>query len=257
MKRVLTVDDDKTCQRLLEKFIKKAGFEPILCQNGAEAWERFQQDDFGVVITDYEMPLLNGLELLERIKKNKPDIPVIIFTGAKDTRLKKQAWDLGVFDFLFKPLDYDYLSHTLRAAYTFGLPDKLKNQKKHKTPDPTLTTRKNKEDLFANLIEAIGYEAVLETTQEFYTQSKEDIQLLQNSIGQFEPHPEISKVAHRLKGAAASLGLEKLAQSCEELESINKNHKSAMELLERLIQKDLEAALQSLQTKLASFEKSA
>jgi DNA-binding NtrC family response regulator len=80
-KTILLADDDVNLSRVLEFQLTEAGYKVSMAQDGAEALDVFRDDDFDCVITDLRMPKLSGLELLEKIKDLKAEIPVIVITA--------------------------------------------------------------------------------------------------------------------------------------------------------------------------------
>ncbi len=93
----------------------KKGFETILAGSGEEALEKIDQDP-DVVILDIKMPGIDGHEALAKIKKLKPNLPVIMLTGHEDQPSARDALVEGAFDYLSKPCDIDYLTEKIQEA---------------------------------------------------------------------------------------------------------------------------------------------
>lgn len=102
-KKVLVVEDDDSMRSVLEDFISVCGFEVVAVSDGALAWELWNQDDFKIVISDINMPILSGIELLKRIKYVNPVFPVILITGVSISSAKKEAEKYNVDEFFSKP----------------------------------------------------------------------------------------------------------------------------------------------------------
>ena len=79
--KVLIVDDEEICVKALNHCLRLFGFETSIARDGLEALRRMDEDKPEVVITDMNMPNMNGLELLKTIEKQFDDIPVILMTG--------------------------------------------------------------------------------------------------------------------------------------------------------------------------------
>jgi len=105
MKKILIVDDDAINRRLIVIFIKKIGeFELVEAENGLEALNIIKGGGIDLILLDIQMPVMNGVELLEIIKKddNYKNIPVAVLT-TDDTR-KQEIESLGVVGILIKPV---------------------------------------------------------------------------------------------------------------------------------------------------------
>ena len=116
---LLLVEDDATILKGLKTSFpwEKEGFRLVdTATNGREAWQKLQTTPVHVVLTDINMPYVDGLELTFRVKKQFPDILVILFTGYETFEYAKEALKLGVFDFLLKPVHPNNLKKSLQSA---------------------------------------------------------------------------------------------------------------------------------------------
>lgn len=109
------VDDEKRFRETTRKILERNGFQTILAENGTEALKCLDQSP-DVAILDIRMPGMDGHEVLEKIIKLKPDLPVIMLTGHGDKDSAEQSLVLGAFDYLSKPCDIDLLSDKIREA---------------------------------------------------------------------------------------------------------------------------------------------
>lgn len=218
MVRVLVADDDPTCLAVVAGISKAAGFQVVTATDGVAAWEKFEEHKPDMVITDHNMPRLTGLGLLKRIKDQHPHVPVVIFTSESDIKLKKKAWDAGVFDFLSKPVSGKHLTHVLKIAVAFEIKAAVDAGIEVERLDNGLEECRQVEEL----AEIIGVEAVLETIQQFVEQLDRDFdemkKLSADTCAQLE---KISQWAHRLKGAHSGLGLARFARQFNDLESMS------------------------------------
>lgn len=116
MGRVLIVDDEESVRRVLTLQIKRLGHEAIEADTGLKAWELIKKEKLHAIITDLKMPEMDGLELLQLVRKSYPQIPVIMITahGTIDTAV--EAMKRGAFDYITKPFDYDEFLKTLDRA---------------------------------------------------------------------------------------------------------------------------------------------
>lgn len=117
--RVLIAEDDPTSRLVLERTIARLGYELSSAGDGAEALTLFQRERPQVVITDWMMPRMDGLELCRRIRaetRNDRYTYLIVLTALGGKRNHLEAMDAGTDDFITKPFDTDELVTRLRVA---------------------------------------------------------------------------------------------------------------------------------------------
>ena len=81
MKAILFVDDHEVLARLSCEILEMQGYRAVSAYNGEEALRKFAEEDFDILVTDFRMEGMNGLELARKIHEKQPEIPVIIVTG--------------------------------------------------------------------------------------------------------------------------------------------------------------------------------
>lgn len=117
--KILAVEDDAVSRAVLRQALRKLGHEVIEVQNGEEAWKRLAHESVRVVVSDWSMPRMDGLELCRKIRANVgAEYTYFILLTARDATGENQqtAADAGVDDFLTKPLNFDELWNRLRVA---------------------------------------------------------------------------------------------------------------------------------------------
>jgi CheY-like chemotaxis protein len=117
--RILAVEDDAVSRAVLRQALRKLGHEVIETANGEAAWKLVTKDHVRVVVSDWAMPHMDGLELCRRIRQAAgADYTYFILLTARDATGENQraAADAGVDDFLTKPLDVEELWNRLRVA---------------------------------------------------------------------------------------------------------------------------------------------
>ncbi len=117
-KRVLVVDDHPSVREALRLVLQSCGYECVPVADGAEALEQLSAAHFDVVITDYEMPNMNGLELLRSLSSSRPrpPQPVILHTGNANETLIQRAMTAGAYDVLPKPAEAAEVIATIEQA---------------------------------------------------------------------------------------------------------------------------------------------
>lgn len=114
--RVLLVDDEKEFVSTLAERLEIRGLSVSVAFDGQEAMRILDNEAFDVIVLDVRMPGLSGLEVLKRIRTQKPEIPVILLTGHSATRDGIEGMRLGAFDYLMKPVDIDRLMEKMQEA---------------------------------------------------------------------------------------------------------------------------------------------
>jgi len=107
--RILIVDDEKVQREILEGFLVKQGYEAVAEENGPKALEKFRSGAFDLVLTDYRMPGMDGIQLLREVRRLNPEAVVAIMTAYGTVGTAVAAMKEGAYDYLTKPIDLDEL----------------------------------------------------------------------------------------------------------------------------------------------------
>jgi len=107
--RILIVDDEASQRELVAGFLQKQGHEVFLAGGGAEALERVKDARVDLVLSDFKMPGMSGLDLLRGVKAVNPEIPFILVTAYGTVEMAVQAMKEGAVDYITKPLDLEEL----------------------------------------------------------------------------------------------------------------------------------------------------
>ncbi|MGG2095195.1 response regulator transcription factor [Bacillus sp. S13(2024)] len=114
-RKILLVEDDISIQEMVDGYLTKEGFVVAVASDGEEGLTKFSQDQFDLVILDIMMPKIDGLEVMNRIRK-KSSVPILIMS-AKDTDLDKAlGLGLGADDYICKPFSMIELSARVKAG---------------------------------------------------------------------------------------------------------------------------------------------
>ena len=113
--RALLVDDDADIRMALADALIDAGYAVCTAGDGMQALEQLRQRRFDVIVTDYQMPRMNGAELLAVCKKRFPMTPVILVSGAGPA-LEQIARERGAFAFIWKPFTLQTVTDMVRLA---------------------------------------------------------------------------------------------------------------------------------------------
>lgn len=103
--KVLYVEDEIELQNVIVDFLKTLVFKVDACFNGLEALELFSLNKYDVIITDINMPKLNGIDLIKKIRESNNKIPIIVTTAYNEDSYLEQLKRIGISEYIMKPLD--------------------------------------------------------------------------------------------------------------------------------------------------------
>lgn len=116
MEKILIIDDNNDICLLLERFLGKQGYKTNSAQRGEDGLALLRKEPYELVICDFKLPDIDGLEMLRRIKVLEPTTAVIIITGYSDVRIAVQTVKHGAYDYVTKPLYPDEILYTIKNA---------------------------------------------------------------------------------------------------------------------------------------------
>ena len=118
IERILFVDDEEHLAELWKEILESLGYQVTARSSSLEALEAFKKspDRFDLMITDMTMPQMTGAELSKEIKRIRPELPVILYTGFSMQISEKKAKRMGIRRFLTKPLALAVLAKTIREV---------------------------------------------------------------------------------------------------------------------------------------------
>jgi DNA-binding NtrC family response regulator len=114
--KILVVDDEQSMTQFLGIVLRKEGYEVTTVNNGREALERVKSEAFDVVITDIKMPGMDGIQVLNGVKKHDPSLPVVIMTAYASQQSAIEAVNLGAFQYMIKNAKNDEIKLVVRNA---------------------------------------------------------------------------------------------------------------------------------------------
>ncbi len=116
MKSILVIDDNRLIRQTFKSHLMSEGFEVSLASDGKEGVGTFEEVSPDLVILDIHLPVIDGLEVLKRIRHINPKAYVIMITAFDDMKTTVDAMKLGAFEYICKPIDYDELLLGIRKA---------------------------------------------------------------------------------------------------------------------------------------------
>ena len=170
---ILIVDDDPEIHSLLRACLSPLGHEIVATDNGRQGLEMLQTGQFSVAILDLMLPDLNGMEILRRIRKERPEIEIIVLTAYASLETAIEALRLGAYDYVTKP----FYSDTIRSAVKRAVEKQLL----------ALERQRAEQELIRNLEERLA-------TEEALRQSNLELALLHRASQTFSSTLELDRV---------------------------------------------------------------
>ena len=114
--RILVIDDESNIRNLLSEKLAIYGYEIDTAKDGFDALKLIHHNGYNLVLSDVNMPGLNGIQMLEYLKRLSPDLPVVMLSAVQDISTLRQAVREGAYDYLLKPYDFEELLKTIRRG---------------------------------------------------------------------------------------------------------------------------------------------
>jgi len=114
--KILVVDDEEAIREVVSTLLEAQGYQCTVASNADEALTHFRADSHDLVLSDIVMPGINGLMLLERVRSQDEDVPVIMVTAMHDISTALEAIRMGAYDYILKPFEKDQLYLSVRRA---------------------------------------------------------------------------------------------------------------------------------------------
>ena len=118
MPKILVIEDEAAIRRVLTKILSEENdtYEVEEAEDGLQGVEKIKNEDYDLVLCDIKMPKMDGVEVLEAVKKIKPEVPMVMISGHGDLETAVNTMRLGAYDYISKPPDLNRLLNTVRNA---------------------------------------------------------------------------------------------------------------------------------------------
>ena len=115
--KILLVDDCKTTRKILGHYLKTRGFSVVFAENGLDALEKLGTDSVNLVMTDLNMPYMDGMELIKTLRADPAwiDLPILMVTTENDEEERQKAFSNGANGYLVKPVTADAIAENIKA----------------------------------------------------------------------------------------------------------------------------------------------
>ena len=123
MSKILVIDDEQSIRDLLDRLLRRKGYDVVLAESGRKGLELFRRERPDVIVLDLKMPEMDGLTVLRQIRSLNRSQPVIVLTGSRTAEMEQQVRALGVTEYIAKGFSLHLLGDALKRLL--------------KTPHPT------------------------------------------------------------------------------------------------------------------------
>lgn len=206
--KILVAEDNATNQKVIQKILESAGHHVVLVENGEQALETLEQEDFGLAILDMHMPVMGGTEAIKQYRFAHPghSLPFIVLTANATTEAREECQSVGADAYLTKPID----PQTLLTQIAQLVPQVATPQVVHRPQTPTSNNATLNTTTLNNL-ESLGQHS--DFLQRLILGFLEDTETLLGKMQQTllkQRYNEFKDLAHALKGSAGSVGADAL-----------------------------------------------
>ena len=230
--RVLVAEDHPINMKVLSILLERLGHEATLCSSGACAIDTLKKDVFDVILMDYHMPEMDGLQatrLIRELPSPAGQIPIVLITAdvVHDTRARALA--AGVTAFAPKPVRLQDLHATFNACNLLGNPDTTaRTTPDHNTPHSTSedapmdysynNTQLLNISIFSELFDLLPADNWATITSTLFDPPHGDVPVLMAHLQDHAGSKTLGEQAHKVKGAAMMIGLQRLGELCARIE---------------------------------------
>ena len=116
MKSILVIDDDPQMRAALQEAIPRMGYKALLTKNGQEALSKIDDTSISMIVTDMQMPKMDGLSFIKKMREKASNIPILVITGFATVENAVEAMKEGACDYLMKPFSLDALKKSIKSV---------------------------------------------------------------------------------------------------------------------------------------------
>jgi diguanylate cyclase (GGDEF)-like protein len=199
--KILIAEDDLLSSLILRKTLEKMGHEVVSVVDGAEAWQRLEQEDVRLVISDWMMPRMDGLEFCRRIRsrRNTPYVYVILLTAKQQRKDRIEGLGAGADDFLLKPLDRGELMARVHVAVRILMMQEELERRTHALEDAHAELQRRNEclaeaavsDSLTGLKNRRHFYEVLDSSFSFAMRKGLPMSVVMLDVDQFKPYNDL------------------------------------------------------------------
>jgi DNA-binding response OmpR family regulator len=243
---VLIADDEAVSRKLLQRYLEKWGHEVMVAEDGQQAWALFQQGDFPIVVTDWMMPKMDGIELIRRIRASDHAdyVYTILLTARSQKEDLVEGMEAGADDFIAKPFDRDELRVRLREGERIvSLERDLAERSRALRQDSTANAPADEGRLGPAAVEIVrAIQNPMNELTDYLTALRRELSAVRNALRQYREtrqrlalaQPELHVEAVQIEGQLDEINLDGLCdQTVHILEQVRNMLKNLEEAAEK------------------------
>ena len=157
-KKVLLVDDEAQTRELIGRSLERKGYQVAALENGLLGLNILSKDDFDILVSDINMPYMDGIEFTRRAKKLHPFLKIILLTGYGSLETAQQAIKIGIHEYLTKPVELEKLHKSIEGALQHSAKTKADPEYHHKLAKALEEEKERLDSLQKEIITIINHE---------------------------------------------------------------------------------------------------
>ncbi|MCR3955305.1 MAG: transporter substrate-binding domain-containing protein [Gudongella sp.] len=226
-KSVLIVEDNKTNQMIASTLLKQAGIDTIIASDGREGFEKFKlnKDKISMILMDLHMPVMNGYESSEEIRKISKDVPIIAMTADVVLGVKDKCTSVGIDDYISKPFDPEMFLQKVGMILDYGIvTDEDESSRNVDSKDEMLVDKvKGLRNMGGNK------ELYLQVLRQYKDENLDTPGQISQLVS-LERYKEAANLVHKLKSSSGSIGADSLYEiSIRFQRALEKGHMESIE----------------------------
>jgi two-component system response regulator HydG len=156
MPRILIIDDEPDICKLLSSFLQRNGYDAAYSFNGRAGLELLSSQKADLVLCDYRLGDMDGSEVLQKIREDHPEIPVIIFTAYSDIKTAVRVMKMGADNYITKPIDTEELLRILEKTFN-EIALRQTQESNRKTADIRQVSLEAEQAFIMNVLKKVNY----------------------------------------------------------------------------------------------------
>ena len=216
--KILIAEDNLVNQKVISHQIEKLGYDAYLKSNGRQVLEALVNDNYDLILMDCQMPVMDGLQATEEIRKNETDgqrIPIIAITAHAIEGDRERCLEAGMDDYVSKPTKQDELAQVI-GRWIPKSKDTTHESLVVKDDEKSSDEAHHIDERLTELADTCGEDVTLECIELFIVDIEESVGRLISAV-EVSDMQKIDNEAHKLKGSTANMGARNMPQTCQEL----------------------------------------